>query len=125
MAKEIKRERRVFAIYLANVFAYLDHGNEAMHLQMAYANPPAHPSELLMRRIEEEIDIPEQGADDFRRLIASYIAYLGTEVTWPDGYDGEPLLVAHEEKIDWDCHSELKKGIELYCQKFSADDDIR
>jgi serine protein kinase len=49
-----------------------------------------------MRSIEEKIDIPEVGADDFRRMLAGFIGHL-----------------AHSgKKFNWDSNPQLKKALE-------------
>jgi len=49
-----------------------------------------------MRSIEEKIDIPEVGADDFRRMLAGFIGHL-----------------AHGGKqFKWDSNPQLKKALE-------------
>jgi predicted Ser/Thr protein kinase len=57
------------------------------------------PDEKLMRSVEDAIDIPEQGADDFRRM---FMAYVGQ-------------LYLKNKPITWDCHPTLKKAIKKLC----------
>ena len=49
-----------------------------------------------MRAVESKIDIPEQGADDFRRQIAAFIG---------------DLAIKHKT-FRWDSNSKLKKALE-------------
>lgn len=83
---------RVCAKYIDNVCAYVN--NEKV------TNPitgkTQEPDERLMRGIEEKIDIPEQGASDFRRSIATFI---GTQH-------------ARGREFRWDTNPELKRALE-------------
>jgi predicted Ser/Thr protein kinase len=53
------------------------------------------PDERLMRLVETQLDIPEQGCDDFRRSIMAFIGHLYMK--------GKP--------VTWDCHPQLKRAI--------------
>jgi serine protein kinase len=86
---------RMFNNYLDNVFAYI---NKEKVLN-EYTGEHEEPNERLMRSIEEKIDIPEQGVDDFRRSIA---AYVGT-MTHNQG----------REALKWDSNAELARALEL------------
>jgi serine protein kinase len=83
---------RVCAKYIDNVVAYVN--KEKM------INPitkqPQEPDERLMRSIEEKIDIPEQGANDFRRSLSSFI---GT-------------LTIKKKEFRWDSNPELRRALE-------------
>ncbi len=78
--------------YVDNLTAYV---NEEKMI-----NPITHakmdPDERLMRSIEEKIGIPEQGCDDFRRSLSSFI---GT-------------LAVRKKEFRWDSNPELKKALE-------------
>lgn len=54
------------------------------------------PDERLMRSIEEKIDIPDQGADDYRRSLAAFIGTMATK----------------KKEFRWDSNPELKKALE-------------
>jgi serine protein kinase len=54
------------------------------------------PNERLMRSIEEKIGIPDQGVDDFRRMIAAFIGDMAI--------DGK--------KFRWDSNADLRKALE-------------
>jgi serine protein kinase len=83
---------RVCAKYIDNVVAYVN--------KEKIINPitkqPQEPDERLMRSIEEKIDIPEQGANDFRRSLASFI---GT-------------LTIKKKEFKWDSNPELRRALE-------------
>ena len=83
---------RVCAKYIDNVVAFVN--NEKI------INPitkkEEKPDERLMRSIEEKIDIPEQGAPDYRRSLA---AFMGT-------------MAAKGKKFGWNSNPELQKALE-------------
>ncbi len=54
-----------------------------------------------MRAVEECADIPEQGADDFRRMVFAFFGHLN--------YNGK--------KITWDCNPTLAHAIQLYLKQ--------
>jgi len=107
--EKLNPNQRLCFDYLTNVFAYL---GMARLERLASTNPtftydlPFQPDERLMRGIEEKIDIPEQGCDDFRRQIAAYIGH----VMW------------HGRKFDWDSLPELKKAFELYMKENNVEE---
>ena len=83
---------RLCANYIDNIMAYI---NDAK-IQNPYTGQDMEPDDRLMRSIEEKIDIPEIGADDFRRMLAAFIGNL-----------------AHEGKeFKWDSNPQLKKALE-------------
>jgi serine protein kinase len=83
---------RLCAKYIDNVVAYV---NEEK-VQNPITKQDQEPDERLMRSIEEKIDIPEQGANDFRRSLA---AFIGT-------------LHARKREFRWDSNAELKRALE-------------
>lgn len=83
---------RMCAKYIDNVVSYV---NEEK-VQNPITKQDQEPDERLMRSIEEKIDIPEQGANDFRRSLA---AFIGT-------------LHARKKEFRWDSNTELKRALE-------------
>lgn len=84
---------RLCANYVDNVFAHIN-GNKVKH---PYTGADMDPDERLMRAIEEKIDIGEQVADDFRRMVAGLVGKLANE----------------GKKFAWDSNARLKKALEL------------
>lgn len=83
---------RLCTNYIDNLMAYIDKSK----ITNPITGKPQEPDERLMRSIEEKIDIPEQGADDFRISIAKF---MGTLV--------------HKNKVfRWDSNPMLKKALE-------------
>jgi serine protein kinase len=83
---------RLCTNYIDNVMAYI---NDAK-IKNPYTGQDMEPDDRLMRSIEEKIDIPEVGANDFRRMLAAFIGNL-----------------AHEGKeFRWDSNPQLKKALE-------------
>lgn len=66
--------KRLVMLYLDNVKMYLEHSwmSEPKSVELY----PTYPDEELMRAIEEEAGVPEQGADDFRRSIMAHLGSL-------------------------------------------------
>ncbi len=95
---------RLCSNYIDNLVAYI---NESK-IKNKYTGMEQEPDERLMRSIEEKIDIPEQGADDFRRMVAAFIGTLATEkktFTW----DSNPMLKkAFEAKLFEDTKDHIK-----------------
>lgn len=86
---------RMFNNYIDNVFAFIN--NEKIRNE--YTGENEEPNERLMRSIEEKIDVPDQGVDDFRRSIAAYVGGL----TRNEG----------REALKWDSNPELARALEL------------
>jgi serine protein kinase len=83
---------RLCSNYIDNVMAYIN----GTKIKNPFTEQDQEPDERLMRSIEEKIDIPEVGADDFRRMLAGFIGHL-----------------AHnEKKFKWDSNPQLKKALE-------------
>lgn len=83
---------RLCANYIDNLMAYINKSKVKNKL----TGRDESPNERLMRSIEEKIDIPNQGVDDFRRMIAAYIGSL-----------------ANEGKLfKWDSNPELRKALQ-------------
>jgi serine protein kinase len=78
--------------YIDNLIAYVN--DEKIENQITHNMEL--PDERLMRSIEEKCDIPEQGADDFRRSIAGFIGTLSTR----------------GKEFRWDSNEELKRALE-------------
>ncbi|RDJ35315.1 MAG: serine protein kinase [Crenarchaeota archaeon] len=83
---------RLCTNYIDNVIAFI---NDSKVIN-PYTQKEQEPDERLMRSIEEKIDIPEVGVDDFRRSIA---AFIGT-------------LAQKGEKFKWDSNVELKDALQ-------------
>jgi serine protein kinase len=83
---------RLCGNYIDNVMAYINKSK----VKNPYTGREETPDERLMRNIEGKIDIPETGADDFRRMIAAFIGDL-----------------AHKGKtFIWNSNPQLKKALE-------------
>ncbi len=83
---------RLCANYIDNIMAYI----RKSKIKNKLTGRDEPPNERLMRSIEEKIGIPDQGVDDFRRMIAAFIGDMAT--------DGK--------KFRWDSNSDLKKALE-------------
>lgn len=84
--------KRLCSNYIDNVMAYINKSKIKDHI----TGQDRKPDERLMRSIEEKIQIPDTGCDDFRRQIAAFIGHL-----------------AHEGKsFTWDSNPKLKKALE-------------
>jgi serine protein kinase len=87
-----KAIERLCANYIDNLMAYIN----GTKIKNPFTEQDQEPDERLMRSIEEKIDIPEVGADDFRRMLAGFIGNL-----------------AHKGKeFKWDSNPQLKKALE-------------
>lgn len=86
--------QRMFISYLDNVFAFI----EDRRIVDEYTGESREPDERLMRSIEEKIEIPDQGVDDFRRSIAAFIGSITRN-------EGKQALV-------WNCNPELGRALE-------------
>lgn len=87
-----KAIERLCGNYIDNVMAYIN----GTKIRNPFTEQDQEPDERLMRSIEEKIDIPEVGADDFRRMLAGFIGNL-----------------AHKGKeFKWDSNPQLKKALE-------------
>jgi serine protein kinase len=83
---------RLCSNYIDNIMAYID----GTKIKNPFTEQDQEPDERLMRSIEEKIEIPEVGADDFRRSLAGFIGHL-----------------AHSGKeFKWDSNPQLKKALE-------------
>lgn len=87
-----KAIERMCAKYVDNIIAYVN-DEKMIH---PITGSRMDPDERLMRAIEEKAGIPEQGCDDFRRAIASFI---GTQHIRNKGFR-------------WDSNPELKRALE-------------
>jgi serine protein kinase len=84
--------KRLCTNYIDNVMAYISKSK----IKDPITGQDRKPDERLMRAIEEKIQIPETGSDDFRRQISSFIGHL-----------------AHEGKsFHWDSNPKLRKALE-------------
>lgn len=78
---------RLCSNYIDNIQAYVF----KTKVLNPYTGKEQEPDERLMRSIEEKIDVPETGADDFRRQVAQNLGsnnYKKTEFKW----DSDPQL---------------------------------
>lgn len=83
---------RLCTNYIDNVMAYINKSK----IKDPITGQDRKPDERLMRQIEEKIQIPETGAEDFRRQIAAFIGDL-----------------AHKNKqFRWDSNPKLRKALE-------------
>lgn len=83
---------RICDNYINNLMAYI----KKSKIRNKITGRDEPPNERLMRSIEEKIDIPELGVDDFRRMVAAFIGDL-----------------YHEKKeFRWDSNADLKKALE-------------
>lgn len=83
---------RVCANYIECIMAYI----RKSKIKNKLTGRDEPPNERLMRSIEEKIGIPDQGVDDFRRMIAAFIGDLAI--------DGK--------KFKWDSNPDLRKALE-------------
>lgn len=67
--------QRLCANYIDNLMAYIN----KTKVRNPYTGQEQSPDEGLMRSIEEKIDVPELGAQDFRRMIAERMASISHE----------------------------------------------
>lgn len=84
---------RMCANYLDNVFAHIN----GTKVKNPYTGADQDPDERLMRSIEEKIDVAEQLADDFRRMIAGMVGKLANE----------------GKKFQWNSNAKLEKALQL------------
>lgn len=89
---DTKAAERLCNKYIDNVIAFVN-DEKMIH---PITKEKMDPDERLMRSIEEKNGIPEQGCEDFRRSIATY---MGT-------------LAARHLPFKWDTNPELKRAIE-------------
>lgn len=83
---------RLCANYIDNVMAYVHNSK----IKNPFTGEDQEPDEKLMRSIEEKIEIPEVGADDFRRMISAFIGKL-----------------AHKnQQFSWQSNPQLKKALQ-------------
>jgi serine protein kinase len=83
---------RLCANYIECIMAYI----RKSKIKNKLTGRDEPPNERLMRSIEEKIGIPDQGVDDFRRMIAAFIGDLAT--------DGK--------RFKWDSNPDLRKALE-------------
>lgn len=95
---------RLCSNYIDNIQAYVF----KTKVLNPYTGKEQEPDERLMRSIEEKIDVPETGADDFRRQVAQNLGsnnYKKTEFRW----DSDPQLKkALEAKLFEDTKDHIK-----------------
>jgi len=83
---------RLCTNYIDNIMAYINRSK----IKDPITGQDRKPDERLMRQIEEKIQIPETGAEDFRRQIAAFIGEL-----------------SHKNKqFKWDSNPKLRKALE-------------
>jgi serine protein kinase len=78
--------------YIDNVMAYID----GVKITNPLTEKDEEPDERLMRSIESKIDVPEQAANDFRRMVQGFIGKLARK----------------NEVFRWDSNEELKRALE-------------
>ena len=84
---------RLCTNYIDNVMAFINKSK----IKDQITGQDRKPDERLMRQIEEKIQIPDSGSEDFRRQIAAFIGDL-----------------AHKNKtFRWDSNPKLKKALEM------------
>lgn len=83
---------RLCGNYIDNLMAYIN----KTKVTNPYTGLEQEPDERLMRSIEGKIEIPEQGADDFRRSMAGFIGSLSVQ----------------GKAFKWDSNPRLKKALE-------------
>lgn len=83
---------RLCGNYIDNIMAYINKSK----IKDPITGQDRKPDERLMRQIESKIDIPDQGADDFRRSIAAFIGDLSVK----------------GKQFRWDSNPKLKKALE-------------
>jgi serine protein kinase len=83
---------RLCSNYSDNVMAYMHKSK----VKNQYTGRDEEPNEALMRGIEEKIEIPNDGADDFRMTIAGRMADLANK----------------EQKFHWDSDAQLKEALQ-------------
>ncbi len=111
---------RLCGKYIDNVCAYVN--KEKMVNPITKAEQL--PDETLMRSIEEKIDIPDLGADDFRRSLSSFIgtqSRKGKEFNWNSNPE---LQRALEAKIFEDTKDTIKLSA-LSSEATAADPDVQ
>ena len=95
---------RLCTNYIDNVMAFINKSK----IRDQITGQDRKPDERLMRQIEEKIQIPESGCEDFRRQIAAFIgdlAHKGKQFTW----DSNPKLrKALEAKLFEDVKDTIK-----------------
>jgi serine protein kinase len=87
-----KAIERLCAKYIDNLIAYVSKEKITNPITLR----PMDPDERLMRSIEEKAEVPEQGADDFRRTIAGF---MGT-------------LAQRKQEFHWNSNALLKTALE-------------
>jgi serine protein kinase len=95
---------RLCANYIDNLMAYINKSK----VKNPYTGREETPDERLMRSIETKIDIPETGADDFRRMVAAFIgdlAHKGKTFSWNSNVQ---LAKAFEAKLFEDTKDHIK-----------------
>ena len=95
---------RLCGNYVDNLMAYINKSK----VKNPYTGKDQEPDERLMRSIEEKIDIPELGVDDYRRSIAGFIGHLAHKGT-PFKWDSDASLQkALEKKLFEDTKDHIK-----------------
>lgn len=84
--------QRLCGNYLDNLMSYI----RREKVRNPITGEDESPNERLMREIEEKIGIPDQGADDFRLSISTFMGQLSHK----------------DQKFNWDSDPRLKKALE-------------
>lgn len=83
---------RLCGNYIDNIMAYINKSK----IKDPITGQDRKPDERLMRSVESKIDIPEPGADDFRRQIAAFIGDLAVK----------------QKQFRWDSNPKLRNALE-------------
>jgi serine protein kinase len=84
---------KLSANYIDNLKAY----TLKEKVKNRYTGQDEEPDERLMRSIEEKIDIPDAGKEDFRRYVMNFIGALAVE----------------GKKFEWNTNDRLRRALEL------------
>jgi serine protein kinase len=84
---------RLCSNYIDNLVAFI----KKSKVINPYTLKEQQPDERLMRSIEEKIDIPETGSEDYRRSVAEFMGMLSNE----------------GKKFTWDSNPKLRKAFEM------------
>lgn len=104
LISDVKAAERLCNQYVDNLIAYVN-DEKMIH---PITGQKIDPNERLMRSIEEKNGISDQGSDDFRRSMATFIATMsrrGKEFTWDSN---EELRRAIEAKLFEDVKDTIK-----------------
>lgn len=81
---DLTKAQHLFEEYLDNIMGFIE--KKKVPVTTPSGTKYRRPDETLMRAIEEHCDIPEQSADDFRRMIMTFVGMQtlkGRPVNYP------------------------------------------